>query len=331
MPLDRSLTGAVKNLRALGAGSGEFFRLLIRRKGFYLFSLPVALGLLSGPAFSQELAPRAYWPTPNGSNVFVLAYQRSSGDIVVDPSLPITGVDSDIDYLQLSYQRTFSLRNRTATMQFSLPFSRGETQGFVDGLYLSRKTSGAGDARARFAINLKGAPSMDAAGFRALREKPETIVGASLLIQVPTGEYEPDKLINVGTNRWSVKPAVGAIWPLGASWLLEFEIGAWFFGHNDEFLGQTREQDPVLSTEFHLVRRIRPGFWASLDANFYVGGRTNVGESVQANFQRNSRVGATLVFPIKRQQALRASVSTGAVTESGGDYELLNLSYLYLW
>jgi len=282
-------------------------------------------------ASAQELAPRAYWPTPNGTNVFVLSYQHTSGDIVTDPSLPVTGVDSEIDYLQLSYQRTFSLRDRTATLQLSVPFSQGTTQGFVDGQFRRRDTSGMGDARMRFAINLKGAPSMDVAGFQALRKNPETIVGASLLVQAPTGGYEPDKLINLGTNRWSIKPAVGVIWPLHPTWLFEFEIGAWFFGDNDEFLGETRKQDPILSTEIHLIKRIQAGFWVSLDANFYVGGRTSVGESKQANLQRNSRVGATLVFPIRRKHALRASVNTGAVTESGGDYELLNLSYLYVW
>jgi len=304
---------------------------LIGRLPVFLAALPPAIYLLCNAASAQELAPRAYWPTPNGMNVFVLAYQHSKGDIVTDPSLPLTGVDSDIDYLQLSYQRTFSLRDRTATVQLSLPFSRGETEGLVDDEFHQRRTSGRGDARARFSINLKGAPSMDAAGFQALRDNPETIVGASLLVQAPTGEYEPDKVINLGTNRWSVKPAIGMILPIHPTWLLEFEIGAWFFGNNDEFLGETREQDPVLSTEFHLVKRIRRGFWVSLDANFYVGGRTSIGENKQANLQRNSRVGATMVFPIKGKHALRGSFSTGAVTESGGDYEMLILSYMYVW
>ena len=128
-----------------------------------------------------------------------------------------------------------------------------------------------------------------------------------------------------------MKPAIGVIWPIRATWLLEFEIGAWFYGDNDEFLGETREQDPILSTEFHLIKRIRPGLWASLDANFYVGGRTSVGESEQANLQRNSRVGATVVLPFKGRHALRSSISTGAVTESGGDFEIFTLSYLYAW
>ena len=216
-------------------------------------------------------------------------------------------------------------------MQLSLPFSQGVTEGFLGNEFRSRETSGMGDARVRFVINLKGAPSMDAAGFQALRDNPETIVGASLLVQAPTGAYDADKLINVGTKRWSVKPAVGVIWPMRPTWLLEFEIGAWFYGDNDQFLGGTREQDPIFSTEVHLIKRIRRGFWASLDANYYVGGRTNIGEIEQENLQRNSRFGATVVFPIKGRHALRGSYSTGVITESGGDFEMFILSYAYVW
>jgi hypothetical protein len=250
---------------------------------------------------AQELTPRAYWPLPNGTNVLVAAYQHTSGDIVTDPSLPITGVDSSIDFLQVAYQRSLNLFGRTSSLQISLPYSEGETEGFAEG------------------------------EFQALRKEPRTIVGASLLVQLPTGEYESDKLINLGTNRWAVKPAVGVIWPLRPTWLLEAEVGAWFFSDNDDFLGRTREQDPILSTEFHLVKRIRPGFWASLDANFYVGGRTVVDGTRRADLQRNSRVGVTLVFPVKGRHALRGSFSSGVATESGGDFNMFNLSYLYAW
>jgi hypothetical protein len=287
--------------------------------------------VLGGPLPAQELSPRAYWPSPNGVNILVTSYQKSTGDIVTDPSLPVVGVESDIDFLQLSYQKTFDLRGRTATVQASLPYSRGDTQGFVEDVYRERHVAGIGDARVRFAVNLKGAPSMDAAGFQALRQDPKPIIGASVLVQMPTGDYDPDKVINIGTNRWSVKPAIGVILPLRPTWLFEFEVGGWFFGDNDDFLGQTREQKAIFSSEFHLVKRIQPGFWASLDANFYVGGRTRAGNVTSDNLQRNSRVGATFVVPVKRGHAIRGSFSTGAVTASGGDFEAYSLSYVRIW
>jgi len=320
----------VYGYRPLESDISSVFRPVIIRRIVFAFLFTMIVPMF-GTVLAQELAPRAYWPAPNGTNALIVTYQKTTGDIVTDPSLPVTGVDSDIDYLQLSYLRTFSLAGRTATMQLSAPYSQGRTEGLVDGEFRRRDTSGLGDTRLRLAYNIKGAPSMDAAGFQALRDAPQTIVGASVLIQAPTGDYEADKVINIGTNRWSVKPAIGVIWPFRPTWLLEFEFGAWFFGDNDDFLGERRKQDPILSTEFHLIKRIRSGFWASLDANFYVGGRTSAGDSEQANLQRNSRVGATVVFPFRRGHAIRSSVSTGVVTESGGDFNMFTLSYLYIW
>jgi hypothetical protein len=304
---------------------------MTRRRIFHsIIVLSVMIGWCAEVS-AQELAPRAYWPSPNGTNVLTLAYQHSTGDILTDPSLPITGVNSNINLAQLSYQRTFSLWQRTTTLQFNLPYSWGTTEGFVEGQYRNTSVSGIADARVRFAVNLLGAPSMDAKGFQALRANPRTQIGASLLVQVPVGEYDPDKLINVGTNRWAVKPAVGIIWPMYPTWLLEFELGVWLFGDNDEFVGTTREQDPILSTEAHLVKRFRPGFWASLDANYYVGGQTTVGQEIREDLQRNSRIGASIVYSFKPRHAIRASFSAGVVSESGGDFNIFSMSYIYSW
>jgi len=236
-----------------------------------------------------------------------------------------------MNFAQVSYQRTLSLFGRTTNMQFNLPYSHGLTEGFVEDEFRSRHVSAIADARVRLSINLRGAPTMDADGFQALRAKPRTIVGASLMIQAPTGGYQPDKLINAGTNRWAVKPALGVIWPMRPSWLLEVELGVWFYTDNDNFQQQNRQQDPLLSTEFHLVKRFRPGFWASLDLNYYVGGRTIIDNVEQSDLQRNSRIGATVVIPLKERHAIRASLSTGIITEFGGDFESFSLSYGYAW
>lgn len=314
-----------------GKATGVPVRLLACRLLLCLSVALPAIGFWSTTTSAQELAPRAYWPAPKGTNVLVLGYQYSGGDIVADPSLPITGVDSNINFAQVSYQRTLSLFGRTTNMQLNLPYTWGSAEGFAEGEFRSRHISAIADARVRLSVNLLGAPTMDATGFQALRAKPRTIIGASVLVQAPTGGYQPDKLINAGTNRWAVKPALGVIWPVRPTWLVEFELGAWFFGDNDNFLGTTRQQDPILSSEFHLVKRIRPGFWASLDVNYYVGGRTTVDQIERGDLQRNSRIGGTMVFPFKGRQAIRVGYSTGIVTESGGDFESFSLNYLYVW
>ncbi len=305
--------------------------MLTRPRLLCLGVLLAALSLWSAATFAHEFAPRAYWPAPKGTNVLVVGYQYSGGDIVADPSLPIAGMESDINLALVSYLRTLSLFGRTTNLQFNLPYTRGSTEGFAEGEFRNRHISAVADASVRLSVNLRGAPTMDADGFQALRAKPRTIVGASLMIQAPTGEYEPDKLINAGTNRWGVKPALGVIWPARPSWLLEFELGAWFYSDNNNFLQQTRQQDPILSSEFHLVKRMRPGFWASLDLNYYVGGRTTVDHIERSDLQRNSRIGVTVVFPFKRRHAIRIAISKGIVTESGGDFESFSLNYAYAW
>ncbi len=289
------------------------------------------MALRGQPAAAQELAPRAYWPAPVGTGVLLLGMQRNAGDVLIDPSLPIAGVESEIDFLQVSYQRSLSLFGRSAAAQLSLPYSDGLTEGIVEGEFRDRRTVGFADARFRLAINLRGAPAMDGTEFRELVRNPRTIVGASVIVQAPTGDYDEGRIINVGTNRWSIKPAVGMIVPVYPSWFLEFEVGAWIFGDNDDFAGETREQDPIVSTAVHVVKRFPSGFWASFDANYYTGGKTRVGDTFRDDRQSNSRAGVTFVYPVKRGFALRGSFSTGVNTRSGGDFSLYSLGLLYVW
>ncbi len=261
----------------------------------------------------------------------VASYQYSSGDVLTDPSLPIEGVEAELQFGSLTYVRTLDLFDRTANLQLNVPYAWGDAQGFVEGQFRSRGISNIADARARLSFNLLGAPAMDAQEFQALRAAPRPIIGASLLVSMPTGDYDNTKIFNAGSNRWAVKPAIGVIYPLRRTVLLEFEIGGWFFEDNDEFQGAVREQDPILSTEFHVIKRIRPGFWASLDLNYYAGGRTTVDGVRRDDRQENSRIGATLLWPFRRGHALRMSASTGISTNAGGEFDTVTIAYLRVW
>ncbi len=293
--------------------------------------LALVLGLCGPPLQAQELVPRAYWPAPVGTSVLVAGYQFSTGDIITDPTLPISGVESDINYGILTYQRFGELFGRTMSIQISQPYTWGKTQGFLDQQFVDRHLDGRGDLRMRMSINLAGAAAMDRAGMQALRANPRTIVGLSLSAIIPTGSYNAERLLNVGSNRWALKPALGVIWPMRPTWLLEAEVGVWLFGDNDDFLGATRRQDPIWTGAAYLIKRIRPGFWMSLDLNYYAGGKTGLTGAPKTNLQRNSRAGATLVFPFGGNKNLRFSYSQGVTTRAGGDYRLYQLSFLRAW
>ena len=45
---------------------------------------------------AQEFSPRAYWPTPVGTRLLISGYSHSSGDVLLDPTIPIYGLDSRV-------------------------------------------------------------------------------------------------------------------------------------------------------------------------------------------------------------------------------------------
>jgi hypothetical protein len=287
--------------------------------------------LVSGPWASagnaQELSPRSYWPTPKGTRIAVLGYNRSTGDVVTDPSLPVVGVDSRINLGLFAYAQTLSLFGRSSNLLIEIPYSSGTTEGDLEGDATRRDFSGLGDIAITLSVNLIGAPTLTREDFQELRQNPHQILGASVKLVAPTGDYDPQKLINIGTNRWAIKGELGYMIPIEPRWLLEFELGGWLIADNDNLLGATREQAPLVTGEFHLIRRFRPGFWVSLDLNYYTGGRSTLAGVEVSDLQRNSRIGGTVVVPIRGRHAVKFGYSTGVVTESGGDFEMVLVSF----
>ncbi len=171
----------------------------MRSLGFFVVSAVIALCATSTGA--QELSPRSFWPAPEGTKLAIFGYSYSTGDVLMDPSLPIYGVDSKIDTAFLGYLQTFSLWGRTTNLVVELPYSWGTTKGLLFEDRVRRDFSGGGDLGITLAVNLLGAPTMTPDQFRVLRADPRPILGASLKVLPPTGHYDTDKLINVGANR----------------------------------------------------------------------------------------------------------------------------------
>jgi hypothetical protein len=188
---------------------------------------------------------------------------------------------------------------------------------------------GMGDPRLRLAINLHGAPAMTSQAFAGYRL--HTVVGASVTVVPPLGQYDSSRYINIGSNRWGAKPEIGISRAIGR-WVLDFMGGVWVFSDNGSSPdGATRSQEPILSTQIHVTYRFRQNLWLAGDANFYAGGRTSIdGEQNTSDF-RNSRVGATFSAALNRRSAIRASFSFGAITRLGGDFVTAAAGYNYAW
>ena len=294
-------------------------RTLVTTILFYLCSaLPLA---------AQELTPRMYWPTPKGTKVLVTGYSYSDGDVLFDPSIPIEGADSKVNTAVLAYMQTLNLWGRTSNLLLELPYSWGTTKGFLDDNPASRDFSDFGDLGFTLNVNLRGAPSMTREDFLALRANPHPILGASLKVVAPTGHYDSDRLINVGTNRWAIRAQLGSIIPLRPTWLLELTAGAWFFADNDDFIAGKKEQEPIYSVQSNLIKRIRPGLWASLDLTYFTGGRQTIDEDRLKDKQRNVKIGGTVVVPFRGRHAIKIGYANGAITRYGNDFDQFLLSY----
>jgi len=291
----------------------------------------ILAGLCWAPrSAAQELTPRFYWPAPKGTKVGVVGYAYATGEVIFDPSIPLYGVNSSINLAVVGYLQTFSLWGRTANVLGELPYQWGTTQGLIGDIPARGNAFGLGDLRVTLAVNLLGAPTMTPADFQQLRMKPHPILGASLKVVAPTGQYNVGRLLNVGGNRWAARAELGTVIPLWPKWLLELDAGVWFLGDDDDFISGRKEQEPVLTFQLHLVHRFRPGFWASFDANYYTGGRQTIGGNELVDEQQNSRVGGTLVFPFARRHALKLGFATGVFTEFGSDFDQYLVSYQVL-
>jgi len=282
-------------------------------------------------ASGQDLTPRAYWPAPKGTKVAIVGYSHVRGDVFFDPSVPLSGVDSSINTGVAAYLQTFTLWGRTANVVVEAPYSRGTTEGLFEEMPARTDYSGLGDLGVTLSVNLLGAPTMTPADFQALRAEPHPILGTSLEVIAPTGRYDDEHLVNVGANRWAAKLELGSIIPLHRKWLLELDAGVWWFGDNESFLAGRREQEPIYNFQAHLIRRFRPGFWASLDTNYFVGGRQTIGGDELGDVLHNARVGAMIVVPFAGRHAIKAGYFIGARTSFGNDFDQFLITYQVLF
>jgi hypothetical protein len=163
------------------------------------------------------------------------------------------------------------------------------------------------------------------------QRKPGTIIGASVLIVAPTGQYDPQRLVNPGSNRWAFKPEVGISKPLDR-WTFEVMGGAWLFTDNDRFLGTSRrEQKAMVSFQGAVIYTLRPRMWVSGNATFYAGGSSVLNGTENDDRQKNSRIGATFSLPLTRRQSLKVAWAKGVTTRVGGHLNTVVVGWQYAW
>jgi hypothetical protein len=296
--------------------------------------------LLAAPLPSlraQDLSPRAYLITPVRSNAVTVANVFNDGELLFEGTVPISDATGRLNMPNVTLYRSLSVFGRSANATATLAYGVGNFEGTVLGTETNVRRSGLFDSVFRFSVNLKGAPAMKLSQFRKWQQG--TLIGASLKVVAPTGQYDPTKLINLGANRWAFKPEIGLSRRWG-NWVLDAYGAVWLFTENPEFFSrnqyfpgvQSQTQDPIAAFETHLSYDFRPRLWVSLDGNFWYGGRTSLnGVENPATLQKASRIGLTASFPLTRHQSIKVGYADGAYVRFGGDYKIASVAWQYSW
>jgi len=278
---------------------------------------------------AQELEPRLLTNVPVGTNFVVAGYAFARGNILLDPALPIEDLNANLHTFIGAYVRAINVFGLSGKVDAVVPFAAGDWTGRLEGLDTARSATGFGDPRIRLAVGFVGAPAL------AKREWVEwsqrTIVGASVQLIVPLGQYDSTELINLGSNRWTVRTQLGVSHALGA-WILEAAGTAWLFTDNTNFLGgQELQQRPLFAAKGHVIRSLPDGWWISLGVGYGSGGRSLVNGVERDTRISTFRLGATLAAALGKGHSLKLVLNSGVRLERGPDFDAVALAYQYLW
>ncbi len=276
---------------------------------------------------AQDLDPRAYARIPVDATFVVAGFPYSDGGVVTDAASPIRNGHATVKTPSIGVGHSFSLFGQTGQAFAVLPYSWVQASAEVGGQTQTISRSGFSDMRLRLSMLFMGAPAAKAAEFAKVPR--QTILGTSLTIVAPTGQYLPDKAINLSANRWAFKPEIAVSQPLGDQWLFDLYAAVWLFTANNSYYpgSSTRTQDPLAALQAHISYTFMPQMWTAIDLTYYAGGLSYVNGSSSDDRQDNSRIGWTLVVPIASNQSVKLSGSTGAIIRFGANFSTLAIGW----
>ena len=277
---------------------------------------------------AQSLEPRAYADIPVGVNFLLGGFAYSQGDLATN-ALPVTNAHFDSPNAVIGFSRSLDLWGKSGRFDTGVAYSWLSGSADYQGQPVSRSVSGFGDPTFRLSMNLYGAPALTPQEFRTYQQ--DLVIGVSLAVTAPLGQYDSTKVVNLGTNRWSFNPQIGASKALGR-WILELQAAITFYTDNNDFYnGHTRSQDPLYQLQQHVIYEFGRGVWASVDATYYTGGRSSLNGTLNNDLQQNWRAGATLAFPLNRYNSLKVFASDGVSARTGNNFKLVGIVLQHRW
>ncbi len=276
---------------------------------------------------AQDLEPRAYSNTPTGMSFLILGYGHTSGSVLLDPSLPIDNVSIESDSALLGFATTLDVFGKSSKLQLLVPYGSLNAKGTLLGQERERSVTGFSDPLLRFSVNFIGAPALTMEKFKDYKQ--DLIIGASLGFGVPIGQYDDTKLVNIGSNRWSLNPELGFSKALGRL-TAEIAPGVALYTDNGDFLyGHTREQAPLYYVKGNLSYNIAPACWVALSGRYFSGAHSTLDGVEKDDEQKGTRFGLTIAFPLSRHQSVKIYGTTGFDADWKNDLKAFGIAWQY--
>lgn len=309
---------------------------------------------ISGTANAIDDGARAYWKARHGSHVVSTQYlsldMQATDTQMFDPShfiLPNT--DAEADLFLASYAYHFTLfGKRPSSLAFNLLGGSADIDvgtasvpaeflppGVAPGASLRQSASGFGDPTVQLDVNLFGTPPLYST-VDLLNYEPTWTIDAAVMLGLPVGNYDGDRLVNIGQNRFFSRFALPMKYHFGRfapGYMASFELtpSVWVFGENDNFLGQSLENDPIWQVESHLTYDFTRSFNGSLDFLYRRGFQSEIdGVSVGDELEVGD-VGLTLNYQVTDSFAVRSSFSSNVFGDEGLDSSAFRIQFVYGW
>ena len=308
---------------------------------------------ISEQAFTQDDGARSYWNARSGTQVFSFQYLNMSIGAASSSAFapgqyvyPNSTTNANVFVGTWAHHMTFL--NRPSTFAVNLIGGNVDVSvntnnvppellppGIIPGTSLGQSSSGFADPNMALTVNLFGTPKLKST-VDLLNYEPTISMDIALLLAIPIGEYENDKLVNLGLNRWYGRLALPLKYNFGVfspGYMSSFELipSVYLFADNDDFLGSTLENEVMWQLESHLTHDFTSSFFGSLDLLYQNGFQSKIdGNEVGEKLEIGS-LGLTLNYKISDNITARTSFNSNVFGDSNLETSSIRLQFVYGW
>jgi hypothetical protein len=272
---------------------------------------------------------------------------QASGAQQFDPAHFIyPNADTEANVMIASWARHMTLFDRPSSLAFniaggsadldvSVPVTGFLPPGATPGSSFSQSTSGFADPTIQLDVNIFGTSPLKS-GVDLLNYEPTWTFDAAVMLAIPVGEYDDDKLVNMGLNRWFGRLALPfkyhfGVFDRGHMSSIEITPSVWLFGENDDFVGQKLENDPLWQLEAHLTHDFTVGFFGSLDLLYRGGFQSEINGVDVGDDLEVGNLGFTLNYQVTDNITVRTGFSSNVFGDDDLDNSILRMQFVYAW